>query len=183
MKLILLLLASFTFATELEVDGDLKVTGNIQNDSLTVVIGNLQAQISELQIQVAQLVSEGVYVRNENTITNSNQFDAEYIFDSISLQANKPVRIYMRYDVNSFDNNIDRVVINLSHPIYSLKGYSDNFMMQAHTYGGIGDGWDIGGFTPLEDIDFNVTLICDNIYENPNNDEGATCSAQVLIIQ
>jgi len=183
MKKLLILLITFTFATELEVDGDLKVTGNIQNDSLIVVIANLQAQISELQIQVAQLVSEGVYVRNANTITNSNDNDAEYIFDSISLQANKPVKIYMRYDVNSFDNNIDRVVINLSHPIYSLKGYSDNFNIQVNTYGGNGDGWDIGGFTPLEDIDFNVTLICDNVYDNWTNSEGATCSAQVLIIQ
>ena len=46
---ILLLCLSFAFAGELEVEGDLKVTGNIQNDSLQQVIDLQQQQILELQ--------------------------------------------------------------------------------------------------------------------------------------
>ena len=54
MKKLLILLIAFTFTQELEVDGDLKVTGNIQNDSLAQVIAVLQAQVSALQIQALQ---------------------------------------------------------------------------------------------------------------------------------
>lgn len=43
---------SFIFSSELEVEGDLKVTGTIQNDSLAQVILNLQAQITILQNQL-----------------------------------------------------------------------------------------------------------------------------------
>ena len=46
---------SILLSGELEVDGNLKVTGTIQNDSLAQVIANLQAQITALQTQLAQL--------------------------------------------------------------------------------------------------------------------------------
>ena len=68
MKKLLILLITFTFATELEVDGDLKVTGNIQAgtiDSLQQIIAELQAQdivqanlISQLQSQLLQIQQE-----------------------------------------------------------------------------------------------------------------------------
>ena len=53
MKRLIILLFSIVIAGEMEVEGDLKVTGNIQNDSLAQVIANLQAQITALQAQVA----------------------------------------------------------------------------------------------------------------------------------
>jgi len=46
MKTILVIFASFLFAGELEVDGDLKVTGSVESvtiDSLKAVIAQLQA--------------------------------------------------------------------------------------------------------------------------------------------
>ena len=49
---ILLLSLGILFAGELEVEGDLKVTGNIQNqtiDSLQQVIGDVQTQVAALQ--------------------------------------------------------------------------------------------------------------------------------------
>ena len=51
-KLIYIIFASFIFSGELEVDGDLTVTGNIQNqtiDSLLQVIQDLQSQLNALQ--------------------------------------------------------------------------------------------------------------------------------------
>ena len=53
-QLLSILLISTLFAGELEVDGDLTVTGNIQNqtiDSLLQVIADLQSQLSALQVE------------------------------------------------------------------------------------------------------------------------------------
>ena len=55
MKNIVFILLSFCLAGEMEVDGDLKVTGNIQSqtiDSLLQVIQDLQNQIALLQSSV-----------------------------------------------------------------------------------------------------------------------------------
>ena len=54
-KLLPILLMSILLSAELEVDGDLKVTGTIQNDSLAQVIANLQAQIAALHAKVELL--------------------------------------------------------------------------------------------------------------------------------
>ena len=48
----ILLISSICLTQEMEVDGDLKVTGNIQSqtiDSLLQVIQNLQSQLNSLQ--------------------------------------------------------------------------------------------------------------------------------------
>jgi len=65
MKNIVFILLSFCLAQEMEVDGDLKVTGTIQNDSLAQVIAvqnqeiaTLQALISQLQAQITLLESQ-----------------------------------------------------------------------------------------------------------------------------
>jgi len=63
MKYLLLILSmSILLSGELEVDGNLKVTGTIQNDSLAQVISNLQAQITALQTQLANMecINNGV---------------------------------------------------------------------------------------------------------------------------
>ena len=54
MRILILLLFSFGLSGEMEIDGDLKVTGTIQNDSLVLVIANLQAQINSMQAQLTQ---------------------------------------------------------------------------------------------------------------------------------
>ena len=54
-KLLIILSLSFLLAGELEVEGDLKVTGTIENDSLQQVITSLQAQIAALQAQITVL--------------------------------------------------------------------------------------------------------------------------------
>ena len=59
---IILIFSSLLFSGELEVDGDLKVTGNIQNqtiDSLLQVIQSLQSQLSLLQ--GGNNISTGIY--------------------------------------------------------------------------------------------------------------------------
>ena len=60
--LLIILSMSILLSAELEVDGDLKVTGTIQNDSLAQVIANLQAQITAMQVQLIQLecINNGV---------------------------------------------------------------------------------------------------------------------------
>ena len=57
-KLIAILCLTFILASELEVDGDLTVTGTIQNDSLQQVIAELQAQIVALQSQITILQNQ-----------------------------------------------------------------------------------------------------------------------------
>ena len=49
---------SFIFSGELEVEGDLKVTGTIENDSLAQVISEQQEQISILQLLVVDLQAQ-----------------------------------------------------------------------------------------------------------------------------
>ena len=61
MNLLLLILLTVSFSTELEVDGDLKVTGNIeagQIESLQQTIIELQAQIVALQSQITMLQNQ-----------------------------------------------------------------------------------------------------------------------------
>jgi len=76
-KLIPILFLSILLAGEMEVDGDLKVTGRIQNDSLAQVIANLQDQITALQNQVIQLecINNGV-IPEGNCDCNWNVLDA-----------------------------------------------------------------------------------------------------------
>ena len=49
---ILMLFSAFCFSQELKVEGNLNVTGHIQNDSLLQVIQDLQNQITLLQSSV-----------------------------------------------------------------------------------------------------------------------------------
>ena len=52
----ILLISSICLTQEMEVDGDLKVTGTIQSaDSLNQRIADLELQISQLQLQIAYL--------------------------------------------------------------------------------------------------------------------------------
>ena len=74
-KLLIILSLCFVFAGELEVDGDLKVTGNIEAgtiDSLQQVIADLQAQIANLE--------NLLLIHEQNSINLSNRISyIEYL--------------------------------------------------------------------------------------------------------
>ena len=85
-KLIILLFSSLLFSGELEVDGDLKVTGTIQAstiDSLKAVIADLQAQLAALQGESNAISSRIVQLPINiepycsNNIINLNTFIGE----------------------------------------------------------------------------------------------------------
>tara|TARA_B100001094_G_scaffold303173_1_gene331060 strand:+ start:1105 stop:1662 length:558 start_codon:yes stop_codon:yes gene_type:complete len=82
-KLIYIIFASFIFSGELEVDGDLTVTGNIQNqtiDSLLQVIADLQSQITSMQ------GVSNIYETREYTIpVNFTDFNQSHNIDFLEL--------------------------------------------------------------------------------------------------
>ena len=72
-KLLIILSLCFVFAAELEVDGDLKVTGNIEAgtiDSLQQVIAGLQAQIAAMQGGVTSKIFDLQVVDFPYTVIN-----------------------------------------------------------------------------------------------------------------
>jgi len=71
-KLLPILLCSILLSAELEVDGNLKVTGTIQNDSLAHVIANQQQQISALETLITQLQAQ-----INNLLTNGDCNEAD----------------------------------------------------------------------------------------------------------
>ena len=80
-KIYLLLTITFLFSGELEVDGDLNVTGNINSqtiDSLLVVIANLQSQILALQSSGIGLETR---IYQLQTYTAVPYQDEEHIFN------------------------------------------------------------------------------------------------------
>ena len=86
-KLFLILLSSFLISAELEVEGDLKVTGNFQLgtiDSLQQVIITLQTQIIALQTQVNYLSSQLGYTDCNGVIGGDGvDVDEDGICDNI----------------------------------------------------------------------------------------------------
>ena len=60
-----LLTLSLLFSQELEVEGDLKVTGIIENNSLQNIISQQQEQISALQELILQLQNQFNYLSNQ----------------------------------------------------------------------------------------------------------------------
>ena len=80
-----ILFLSFMFSGELEVDGDLTVTGNIQNqtiDSLLQVIADLQAQINAMQLSGGSLTTKLITIENISTEDFTDYF-YEIDFDEI----------------------------------------------------------------------------------------------------
>jgi hypothetical protein len=78
-KLFPILLCSILLSAEMEVDGDLKVTGTVESatiDSLKAVIADLQAQLAALQTGASQRVID-LTIENES-ITNLGELIPEY---------------------------------------------------------------------------------------------------------
>ncbi len=81
-----ILCMSFVFSGELEVEGDLKVTGTIENDSLQQVIADLQSQISFLESQINYMVSQlGYSVDCNGVVGGSSQLDCAGVCDGLSV--------------------------------------------------------------------------------------------------
>ena len=74
---------SFVFSGELEVEGDLKVTGTIENDLLQQEIAQLNATIAALQIQINLIQSQlGMEDCNgDGIIDDSDDFPCGFISD------------------------------------------------------------------------------------------------------
>ena len=100
--LITILSLSVMLSSELEVDGNLKVTGTIENDSLAQVIANLEAQILMMQSQITYLqvqlglidcngVVGGDAVLDCNGICNGDSIDCPcvdnegYVYETIQI--------------------------------------------------------------------------------------------------
>ena len=96
-----ILCMSFIFSGELEVEGDLKVTGTIENDALQQVISNLEAQIQMLQSQITILQNQlGIIEDCNGVIGGTAFFDPcgicieEYSFDSCQVAVDIEGNIY-----------------------------------------------------------------------------------------
>tara|TARA_Y100001935_G_C17295620_1_gene505924 strand:+ start:461 stop:1180 length:720 start_codon:yes stop_codon:yes gene_type:complete len=82
--LITILSLSVMLSSELEVDGNLKVTGTIENDSLAQVIANLEAQVQMLQSQL-QLIANSNH--GVNFITSNHDLIIPNGVNSIFVEA------------------------------------------------------------------------------------------------
>ena len=109
-KAIFLILFSIIFVQELEVVGDLKVTGNIQNDSLAVVIANQQQQINsllllisdlELRITTMECLNSGIILEGYCNC-NGNVFDVCGVCGGNILSEDECFDIY-DYDGNGYN--------------------------------------------------------------------------------
>tara|TARA_Y100000996_G_scaffold65904_1_gene44537 strand:- start:273 stop:791 length:519 start_codon:yes stop_codon:yes gene_type:complete len=123
------------FSGELEVDGDLTVTGNIQSqtiDSLLQIIENLESQI--LALSIVPNFSIGNHSQN---LTSNGTYNGTV--DSVPVIANKPVTFIINYNVfkNSgisasyfellFSHNNNEISpISIDETIHSLTASSQN---------------------------------------------------------
>ncbi len=128
-KLLYIIFASFIFSGELEVDGDLTVTGNIQNqmiDSLLQVIADLQSQITSMQ-GVSNIYETREYIIPIN-FTNWNE---TYNIDLLNLTGNNLEHALIRildaeYIMGSGDSGIDIVSGLYTSEITILSPPSNN---------------------------------------------------------
>ena len=76
----ILLICSIGFTQELTVEGDLNVTGNIQNqtiDSLLQVIADLQSQVAALQLQISEIINKPTIIAQHAGTSDSLIIDIE----------------------------------------------------------------------------------------------------------
>ena len=83
----ILLISSICLTQEMEVDGDLKVTGNIQSqtiDSLLQVIQDLQSQLSLLQggnrLETRVVTLENIFLTPGSNGEDFHEINFQYIF-------------------------------------------------------------------------------------------------------
>jgi hypothetical protein len=186
MKNIITILATIiglVFSQEFEVDGNLRVTGSVESstiDSLNQVITSLQTQIDTLQS------ASNVYQFNSiNLVIQDNNDPAPHVFDAISLSAGVPVKIYYKVYLNSASQHNNSMSVSFSHAITSIEGVvTGSTLSENHSNDGESlTGWNIGGFTPEDDISFIITVTGVNTWDNSNNSATSNCGAEVLVIQ
>ena len=114
--LLSILLISTLFAGELEVDGNLKVTGTVESvtiDSLKAVIAELQAQLAALQEQMETIQASNNWETRMYTISiNLNIYSIHEIdmFDLTGYDLNGAVISYFTSDnitITDYDNPYD----------------------------------------------------------------------------
>ena len=191
---ILIFLTHLGFSQEFEIDGDLSVTGSVESttiDSLKEVVENLKNQLNDLVILTTDLSDNFQLLSNSlqnPTITHSfNQISLEildnanpdpHVFDPIPLVVGKPVTVYYIYSLGESDMHRNYMSISFSNPITSLEGEITGSSMDYN-----GSNWNIGGFTPEQEIDFMITVNAQNQWDNPNYSTTHTANATVLVFQ
>ena len=127
-KIFTILILSTLFAGELEVDGDLTVTGNIQNqmiDSLLQMIQDLQSQLSDLQVDNRLETRVYQLPRIEFTYGENNTYDLD--IHSITGYNLDYATIGIIHVLDYQMNNNDNVDINIQ------EEYTDHNGDQLHT--------------------------------------------------
>ncbi|MDB4125675.1 hypothetical protein N9597_00145 [Candidatus Marinimicrobia bacterium] len=144
MKKILLISLSMLFAGEMEVDGDLNVSGNIQSST----IEELQAQITALQQGADNKLETRIYqvdmtlIDDELVPLNLNEitgYDLEY-----------PILFLTSIDVDVFDNNDEIYVKSRSQYLVS-NGNTSNRMHPFFTINISGQVFDTYHIVPSTD--------------------------------
>ena len=137
-KLLIILSLCFVFAGELEVDGDLKVTGNIEAgtiDSLQQVIAGLQAQIAALQVdnRLETRVFEIEYVTNGTTIDFDELLGYNFNYFILEILNATPVN-WTPTESYSF-----RIENSLFDHFGKARGYYYAYNLNTFTWDGAGD--------------------------------------------
>ena len=138
MKKLLILLITFTFASELEVQGNLKVTGNIdaQNNPITNV-GMPQAMTDAVNAQTLNniLTDDGVY---------------EYMF------------MYFWFRGVGYSGNDQRSVMYLVTPDSEVElDWTDGGISALNSYAS--EGWEITSRMPMHNLQASVQMYA--VYE------------------
>ena len=188
--LIAFTIMSFAFSQTFEIDGELSVTGSIESttiDSLKEVIENESTTIDSLKEVIENLEDQLNNMQNLTDVHSFNQISLEiinnvdpnpHVFDPIPLIPGKPVKVYYRYSLGESDNHRNNMSVSFSNSFLSLEGEISGSSMNYS-----GSNWNIGGFTPEEEMDFIITVTAINEWDNPNNSATHSASATVLIIQ
>ena len=125
----ILLICSIGFTQELTVDGNLNVTGNIQNqtiDSLLQVIQDLQSQLSALQGGFQTKLYEYPISFEENTLYDFNLFE----ITNGELDNDQEVILYVMSASDIFLENSNQV------GIFIKKNYDIQNLTYAYNNGG-----------------------------------------------
>mgnify|MGYP001344231244 CR=1 FL=1 len=156
LTMMILLTYSFSIAQELEVEGDLKVTGTVESatiDSLEQAIANMQVQIAELQ---AGGEWETRIIEHEfDTVTGDNGW--QYLTINELLGINIEMGSITLLDVENFNYSESG-----SYTIY-LHSYDNSAGMDWNgpSSGGLQYEYDANSntfYTPANQIIFNSTL-------------------------
>ena len=147
-------------AQELEVEGNLKVTGTIQNDSLMLIISNLQAQIAALQAQLVAMQGAG------NKLETRVYELPRYTWDSATS-----MNINMS-EITGYDLDFAKVEITKVSDHYTDNQWGTTLRLQASYTRFGGEIWRGNNFTlqetPLGSVEYGKDGMAYVIYDGNN---------------